>query len=191
MTGNIINNLPVAYEKISERTAALDFRMGSDLLTGTLLKTLAASKPGGRFLELGTGTGLATAWIAAGLDDNSSLLTIDNNELLSLVAREHITDDRVEFLLADAYEWILQNRGQSFDLVFADAVPGKYELLDETLAMLNRNGFYVVDDLLPQENWPVGHEENVNDLLEKLDERSDLVITRLDWSTGILIAVKR
>ncbi len=33
--------------------------MASDTVTGTLLKTLAASKPGGKFLELGTDTGLA------------------------------------------------------------------------------------------------------------------------------------
>jgi predicted O-methyltransferase YrrM len=41
----------------------LDFGMASDPLTGALLATLAASKPGGRFLELGTGTGGATAWL--------------------------------------------------------------------------------------------------------------------------------
>lgn len=38
----------------------------------------------------------------------------------------------------------------SFDLIFADAIPGKYEHLDETLALLRRGGLYVVDDMLPQ-----------------------------------------
>ena len=32
--------------------------MASDELTGSLLCTLAATKPGGNFLELGTGTGI-------------------------------------------------------------------------------------------------------------------------------------
>jgi len=39
----------------------LGFTMGSEPRTGALLRTLAASKPGGRFLELGTGTGVGRA----------------------------------------------------------------------------------------------------------------------------------
>ena len=76
------------YQKIKEATEELKFNMASDLLTGSLLKTLAASKPGGRFFELGTGTGLATAWLLAGLDTKSSLITIENNELLIDVAKK-------------------------------------------------------------------------------------------------------
>jgi len=37
--------------------------MPSDVMVGALLRLLAAAKPGGRMLELGTGTGLATAWV--------------------------------------------------------------------------------------------------------------------------------
>jgi hypothetical protein len=39
--------------------------------TGLFLRTLAASKPAGRFLELGTGTGVATAWLLDGMDHAS------------------------------------------------------------------------------------------------------------------------
>jgi len=35
--------------------------MASEPLVGALLRTLAASKSGGRLLELGTGTGIATS----------------------------------------------------------------------------------------------------------------------------------
>ena len=45
----------------------------------------------------------------------------------------------------------------SFDLIFADAIPGKYEHLNETLALLRRGGLYVVDDMLPQPTWPKDH----------------------------------
>jgi len=44
-----------------------------------MLRTLAASKPGGRFLELGTGTGIATAWLLEGMDERSTLISIDND----------------------------------------------------------------------------------------------------------------
>jgi len=187
----VTGNLPRAYEQIKEATDELGFSMASDLLTGRLLRTLAASKPSGRFLELGTGTGLATAWIADGLDENSSLLSIDNDEVLLNVARKYFHDRKLEILRADVYEWINDYKGKKFDFIFADAMPGKYDLFEETIDILNKGGYYIIDDMLPQPNWPPGHDEKVKDLIGKLEERNDLVITKLNWSTGILIAVKK
>jgi predicted O-methyltransferase YrrM len=186
-----IANVPLVYEKIKEAADELQFDMASDLQTGSLLKTLAASKPGGRFLELGTGTGLATAWIAEGMDDNSSLISFENNSLFVDVAKKHIKDKRVEFILADGYEWILDSKGKEFDLIFADAMPGKYDLFEETIAMLSDGGFYIVDDMLPQPTWPLGHDNRVIELINKLETRTDLLITKLNWSTGIIITVKK
>ena len=132
------SQIPPGYEKIKEATDELKFSMASDIETGSLLRTLAASKPSGRFLELGTGTGLATSWIAEGLDENSSLISIDNNELLINVARKHIIDGRIEFILGDAYEWISNYNGKKFDFIFADAMPGKYDLFEETIDIVKR-----------------------------------------------------
>jgi predicted O-methyltransferase YrrM len=53
--------------------------MASEPRTGSLLRTLAAAKPKGRFLELGTGTGIATAWLPAGMDAGSMLTTVDTD----------------------------------------------------------------------------------------------------------------
>jgi predicted O-methyltransferase YrrM len=184
-------NIPVAYERIKETTDKMQFNMASDLYTGSLLKTLAASKPSGRLLELGTGTGLSTAWIVAGMDEKSSLVTVENNEILIEVARKNINDKRVEFVLADGYEWIKNYSGEKFDFIFADAMPGKYDLFEETISMLNANGFYIIDDMLPQPNWPAGHDKKVEAFIQQLENRTDLTITKMNWSTGIVIAVKK
>jgi predicted O-methyltransferase YrrM len=186
-----VNAIPEEYNKIKEATVELQFSMASDLYTGSLLKTLVASKPSGRFLELGTGTGLATAWLVAGMGSNSSLVTVENNELLIVVAKKYINDNRVDFVLTDGYEWIRNYKGEKFDLIFADAMPGKYDLFDETINMLNSNGYYIIDDMLPQPNWPAGHDQKVENFIKQIEERTDLLVTKMNWSTGIMIVVKK
>ena len=186
-----ITGIPGEYEAIKEATVELQFNMASDLYTGSLLKTLAASKPSGRFLELGAGTGLATAWIVSGMDEKSSLIAIENNEILIGVANKNIVDNRVEFMLADAYDWIREYKGKKFDFIFADAMPGKYDLFDETIAMLNSGGLYIIDDMLPQPNWPLGHDEKVRSFINSLESRNDLLMTKMNWSTGIIIITKK
>src|SRR5215467_2812531 len=127
MVDSIFSNIPVQYENIAEATRAIEFNMASDLQTGSLLKTLVASRPSGRILELGTGTGLATSWIIDGMDENAELVTVENNELLLDIAARTLQDARVEFVLSDGYEWIRHYSGEKFDLIFADAMPGKYD----------------------------------------------------------------
>ena len=190
MVDSIFSNIPVQYENIAEATRAIDFNMASDMQTGSLLKTLAASKPSGRILELGTGTGLATSWIIDGMDRESRLITIENNELLIDIARRALNDTRVEFVLADGYEWLQRYSGEKFDLVFADAMPGKYELFEETIGLVRPGGFYMIDDMLPQSNWPEGHANKVERFIEELDKRKGIILTKLNWSTGIIIVTK-
>lgn len=66
-------NEPKALAAIWADTRALGFTMASEPLTCSLLRTLAASKPSARFLELGSGTGLSTAWLLDGMDSRSHL----------------------------------------------------------------------------------------------------------------------
>jgi predicted O-methyltransferase YrrM len=185
-----IMDIPVQYESIVEATHRLSFNMNSDLYTGSLLKTLAASKIGGRILELGTGGGLATSWILEGLDSQAKLLTVENNAALLGIAKRQLNDRRIEFILADAYEWLERYDGEKFDLIFADAMPGKYDLFEETFGLLKSGGFYIIDDMLPQPNWPAGHAEKVDGFIQMLESRNDLVLTKMNWSTGIIIVVK-
>ncbi|MEO6852264.1 MAG: SAM-dependent methyltransferase, partial [Mucilaginibacter sp.] len=73
----------------------------------------------------------------------------------------------------------------------ADTWPGKYLVLDETLSMLEKGGIYIIDDMLPQANWPDGHADKVANLLTYLDSREDMVVTKMGWASGIVIVVKK
>jgi predicted O-methyltransferase YrrM len=183
---------PKSYISIQTATTASGFTMASDVLTCSLLRTLAASKPAGKFLELGTGTGLSTAWILDGMDNESTLTSIDNDEVFLAIANQFLGDDeRLSLVEIDGEKWINENINENYDYIFADTWHGKYLLLDDVLAMLNKGGLYIIDDMLPQDNWPDGHEEKANHLVDTLQKREDLIVTKQDWASGIIIATKK
>ncbi len=185
-------SLPIAYSEINRATQSNGFTMPSDVFACSLLRTLAAAKPAGKFLELGTGTGLSTSWILDGMDNHSAITSLDNDEVLLKIAKTFLgQDERLNLVHSDGEEWIKANLGQKFDYIFADTWHGKYLLLDEVLEMMNKGGSYIVDDMLPQPNWPEGHQEKATNFIKYLTSRRDLFITELHWSTGIIIAVKK
>jgi hypothetical protein len=49
----------------------------------------------------------------------------------------------------------------------------------------------LIDDMLPQSNWPKGHELKASALITELENRSDLSMTKMSWASGVIIAVKR
>lgn len=192
MKEKLCHPFPKAFGAISEATSRSGFTMASDVQTCSLLRTLAAAKPAGKFLELGTGTGLSTSWILDGMDDESSLISIDNDPGSIEIANRYLGNDkRLQVMLTDAGKWIEENKYQQFDYIFADTWHGKYLLLDQVLDMLSKGGLYIVDDMLPQPNWPVGHQEKAFRFVTELELKEALMLTRLDWATGIIIGVKK
>ena len=87
-------------------------------------------------------------------------------------------------------EWLSQDDLGAFDLIFADAWPGKFSHLDEALSLLSPGGFYVIDDLFPQPTWPEGHQSSVDALVATVEARDDLTTFRLDCLSGLLVGVK-
>lgn len=190
---------PVCLAEIERRTTLLGFPMASERRTGALLRTLAAAKPAGHLLELGTGTGLATAWLLDGMDAHATLITVDIDPHAQAIAREVLgTDPRLDIVTEDAATFLARHAAGGsvaasggFDLIFADAMIGKFTMLDQTLALLRPGGLYVIDDMLPQASWPEGHAPKVPRLLAALADRSDLRLATLAWSSGLAVAVRR
>ncbi|MDX3540759.1 class I SAM-dependent methyltransferase [Streptomyces sp. MB09-01] len=167
------------------------FTLSCEERTGSLLALLAATRPGGRTLELGTGVGAGTAWLLSGMDGASRLVTVELDEAVQKVAREQFrSDPRVTFVAADGGAWLEEYEGEPFDLVFADTWPGKFTHLERALALVAPGGTYLIDDLLPQPAWPEGHGASVRRLLAELEERPDFRTVRMAWTSGLLMAVR-
>lgn len=117
--------------------------------TGRLLRTLAASKPGGRLLELGTGLGAGAAWLLAGMSADSTLLTIENDPTRAAKAADLLRQDERARVLAG--DWADALAHGPFDLIFSDCAPAKQETahLDRLADALRPGGLLVVDNFSP------------------------------------------
>jgi predicted O-methyltransferase YrrM len=97
----------------------------------------------------------------------------------------------VTFHIADGADFLRGHEPGRFDLIYADAWPGKFSHLDEEAALLRPRGMYVIDDLLPQANWPEGHAAKVPALINDIEAREQFTTVRLAWASGLMLVVRR
>ncbi len=170
------------------------FDMSCTAETGQFLRFLASTKPACRALEIGTGAGVGAAWLLDGLDAASTLITIEQDAAVLAIARAHLGDDpRVKLVHDDAGRVLRRGDLGRFDLIFSDAVAGKYELVAETLALLNPGGIYVVDDMLPQADWPADHfplARGMVDRMAALCQTAAVTPVGVAWSTGLMMLTR-
>lgn len=191
MNDQTIDSAPAVLEELLRDSNLSGFAMASEPTTGALLRVLAASKPGGRFLEIGTGTGIGTAWLLAGMDASSRLDSVDNDDSAQTIARQHLGGDRrVEFYLEDGSQFLVRQPSDSYDFIYADSWPGKFTHLDVALSLVRVGGLYLVDDLLPQPDWPEGHAPKVPALINELSNQPSFASVKLAWSSGLMLLVR-
>ena len=196
------NSAPAVLKPLQHAAKDAGFDMMSDPLTGNLLATLAASKPGGQLLELGTGVGLGTAWLLSGMDEGARLETVEMNADLTRIAEEHLGHDkRLRVYTEDGLEFLRRLQGQTYDLIFADTFPGKIDQPELALNLVAPGGFYIIDDL--NLAWQEQDEiENPDDfilniwqgqrrVIEVLKAREDFICTEMRWSTGLMVCTKK
>ncbi len=136
------------------------------------------------------GAGLGTCWILAGMDAGSSLVSVENDPQVLAIAREEIgADPRLILIEADGADF-LTSCTERFDFIYADTWPGKYSHLNLALDLVKPGGIFLVDDMLPQPHWPAGHDAKVDELITRLEALPDFCVTKLGWSTGLILCVK-
>lgn len=185
--------LPTRVAEVIDAARAAGMCFGVDPRVGALLRILAASKPGGRLLELGTGVGFGAAWLLDGMSSTARLTTIDERD--GEIARRCLgSDPRIELLIMDAAEFLRErDPSQSYDLIFADAPPGKLVDLDSALDALSVGGLYVADDMIvdPDDENDRAREPALLEVSRALFARTDLSAIAIPWATGLIVATKR
>jgi predicted O-methyltransferase YrrM len=128
---------------------------------GRLLAVLVSGRPEGRFAEIGTGTGVGSAWIASAMAADATLVTVElDDDRASAAGRLFSEVANVRVLHGDWHE--LLPREAPFDLLFFDGggwkrpwegddTPGES---DRALELVARGGVVVIDDLTPQSLMP-------------------------------------
>lgn len=184
--------VPPLVEAAEKRALEEDFHMSSGRETGMLLRTLAASKPGGLLLELGTGVGVGSGWLLDGMDASARLLTLEVHEEAAEISRTMLASDpRVEVLHANGLEWLEAYGGQLFDLIFVDVGRLKYERRALTLSKLAPGGLFVADDVIWDPTWDPAvrpSRERVERFRTEIFTDPGIRVTLMDWGSGICVA---
>jgi predicted O-methyltransferase YrrM len=184
--------LPDPVRLAIERAARARFTMSCDHGTGRLLAVLAAAVPAaGRVLELGTGTGVGTAWIIHGLRERTDVevVTVEIDATTALLAAQYPWPPWVRLVTGDAVE-VARGAGR-FDLIFADAQGGKWDGLDTTVAALRPGAHLLVDDMTPGEFADDEHARKTAQVRVRLLDHPDLVSVEIGWSTGLILSTRR
>ncbi|OXM48498.1 O-methyltransferase [Amycolatopsis alba] len=177
-----------------KRAMEEDFHMSSARDTGQLLRTLAASKPGGRLLEIGTGVGVGAGWLLDGMDPAARLITLEVHPEAAQISKEMLaSDSRVEVVQANAVDWLRAYDGPLFDLIFVDASVPKYEERALTLSRIAPGGLFVCDDVI----WSAAWDPQVRPSKDRVDKfraeihgEPDFHVSLLDWGPGICVATR-
>ena len=174
------------------RARAAGFELSCQPEIGALLAALSVAVPEhGRVLELGTGAGVALAWIADGLGGRADVevVSVEIEPQVAALLRQERWPERFRLVLGDGAEEVRQ-RGR-FDLIFADAPGGKLVGLEDTVDALQSGGVLLVDDMDPALHENDGLKQSLARVRGTLLEHPLLLSAELAFSSGALISVRR
>ncbi len=177
---------------LANRAAAAGFTQQGAVGVARFVGALTRMVEPRRALELGTGMGLTTYHILNNLPADGLLDSVESDHELIEVARAIVgADERLRLHNKLGEDFIAEAFGsEKYDLVFADTWPGKYFLLDEVLQIVKPGGIYVIDDMNHSKEWPDGHEEKVQSLLNYLTSLKGWSFSYYTFGTGIGIGQK-
>lgn len=174
-------------------------QMLSGKVQGQFLQILSHMLRPRRVLEIGTFTGYAAICLAAGLQDDGKLYTIDINEELEPMVKEHLLaaglQEKIFPLIGQAKD-IIPTLDEIFDLVFIDADKQNYSLYyDLVIDKVRSGGIILADNVLwsgkiinEKKDKDTQHLADFNDKIQQ-DSRVENVIVSI--RDGIMMMRKK
>lgn len=129
----------------------LNPHMLSGHVQGRVLSMLSQMIRPTRILELGTFTGYSALCLAEGLTNDGTLITIEHNDELENMIREHFAmsdlGSKIDLRIGDAKQILSQMPTDApFDLCFMDADKREYTTYLELVYPLMRHGGWILAD---------------------------------------------
>lgn len=165
-----------------------------DLLTGALLHGFATAIAATRVLEIGTGLGCSTLWLATALPPGALLVSLERDQQRATAARRHLAeaglDDRVNVMIGEADRYLHKLAGP-FDLIFQDGDTAHYgPMLDKLTALLRPGGVLVSNGILQHDDAETAEAVAIGAYNERLANDTRFTTTFLPVGAGVSIAVK-
>lgn len=154
---------------------------------GRLLSTLVHAMQANRILEVGTGYGYATLWMALAQPPLGKIWTFDPNVERTEIARSYFVrageDDHVEIVNQPALEVLAVFPQRNMDVVFVDAPAAEYDAyVDGCTPLLKLSGLIILNGLLA--------DESTDEFNRRFLQRSEFDATILPIGRGIGIGAR-
>ena len=165
-----------------------------------LSKFCAENKPK-RILEIGTYIGFSASVMLSACD--GSLVTLEKNADNAKLAQKNLSSfgDRAKVILTDAFDYIVSQDIEKFDLIFLDGPKGQYiNYLPYLKNLLNDGGLLIADNVyfhgLVRQEGAVKHKlrtivVNLRKFLKAITTDLDFETVIFDVGDGVSVSKKR
>ena len=121
--------------------------------TAEIVSSIAFILKPKRLLEIGTGGGYSSAYIASKLNSNFQIDTIEKHRNTFLIAKQNLKcfpfRNSVNLVNEDATVWLKENKMARYDFIFVDGKKSEYvTYFNLCKTMLKKGGIIIFDDVL-------------------------------------------
>lgn len=170
-----------------------------------LIEVILKIKRPNKILEIGTAVGYSAIQFSKYLEgENSKIKTIELKEDMYNIAIKNISDmqliDKIEVINADATKYLstLDEKKESYDVIFIDAAKGQYLVfLEEAIRLAKDNAVIIADNVYFHGRVLNGYNEHrhrtatnrLKEYIRIVTEDSRLTSTILNVGDGVAISI--
>jgi len=170
-----------ALKAVFDQTAYVDTR------SLTFLHCLVKEIQPKVVLELGTGKGCSTAFMALAIGDGR-IVTIDNYEREDINSEQLVVDNLISCSIYDKVQLVIGNTLEPYDLLLEDADKPEIVFMDSSHIAVNlRKEYEILQSILPERHIIIVDDAFGNDALDFVKELDYPFFVGLPYHQGMAI----